>query len=215
MGFDVNGIVKLYDFGLAREIIDPTEQLEGRTGTLLYMAPEVALSQKYGLSADVYSYAIFLCECCTLQRPLEDVICRGNEQFEAMVFKGHHRPELHPDIFTSNLTILLTKAWAKAASARPTMKQIVKDLDEAIVEIDTTLGEKSWFPTWNSVLGGTNPAAIAVRKTKSAGHKLFRTRSTDSNASSVHTTQSAMEPRIKAKPKPKSRPTLSRSRFTR
>jgi serine/threonine protein kinase len=68
--------VKLFDFGLAKRLKDaelnendeinlnddsgsgntcPTYHLTGNTGSLRYMAPEVARDECYGLSVDVYS----------------------------------------------------------------------------------------------------------------------------------------------------------------
>lgn len=59
MGFDFDGHVKLFDFGLAKEL-DPMQKtdnglytMSGGTGSRRFMAPEVALSEPYNLSADV------------------------------------------------------------------------------------------------------------------------------------------------------------------
>jgi serine/threonine protein kinase len=67
IGFDVRGDVKLFDFGLSVEITDKhprTEnglfKLSGNTGSLRYMAPEVALEKAYNHKVDVYSYGILL-----------------------------------------------------------------------------------------------------------------------------------------------------------
>merc|ERR1711957_987593 len=57
IGFDYNGDVKLFDFGLAKEL-DPLQETEdgsglykmsGGTGSRRFMAPEVALSEPYSL----------------------------------------------------------------------------------------------------------------------------------------------------------------------
>ena len=68
IGFDVRGEIKVFDFdmGLAKELQDSernkdgTYNLTGFTGSIRYMAPEVAKSQPYNLSADVYSYGMLL-----------------------------------------------------------------------------------------------------------------------------------------------------------
>lgn len=40
IGFTRSGEVKLFDFGLAREVLDPLRRLTGYTGSARYMAPE-------------------------------------------------------------------------------------------------------------------------------------------------------------------------------
>ena len=40
----------------------PEDRLSGRTGTLMYMAPEVYLKQPYNDKADVYSFSIIAYE---------------------------------------------------------------------------------------------------------------------------------------------------------
>jgi serine/threonine protein kinase len=55
IGFDARSTVKLFDFGLARDV--KLYRLKGKAKLPLYMAPEVALSEEeYGLPADVYSH---------------------------------------------------------------------------------------------------------------------------------------------------------------
>jgi serine/threonine protein kinase len=98
IGFDVHGVVKLFDFGLSRLL--PTKEtgqssppLDGqcenegpatssasvmtetfvmsRVGTKLYMAPEVRRKEPYGLPADVYSFGVVLWEILTLSTPCD------------------------------------------------------------------------------------------------------------------------------------------------
>ena len=42
----------------SRQVAGPEDRLSGRTGTLMYMAPEVYLKQPYNDKADVFSFSI-------------------------------------------------------------------------------------------------------------------------------------------------------------
>lgn len=60
----MRGDVKLFDFGLSFEIteeyssVNGLYELSGNTGSMRYMAPEVALGNPYNHKVDVYSYGI-------------------------------------------------------------------------------------------------------------------------------------------------------------
>eukprot|EP00545_Synedropsis_sp_CCMP1620_P009277 CAMPEP_0119009066 /NCGR_PEP_ID=MMETSP1176-20130426/4117_1 /TAXON_ID=265551 /ORGANISM="Synedropsis recta cf, Strain CCMP1620" /LENGTH=394 /DNA_ID=CAMNT_0006961511 /DNA_START=16 /DNA_END=1204 /DNA_ORIENTATION=- len=70
IGFDVRGTVKLFDFGLCKELQNADGfEMTGLTGSRRYMAPEVVLCRDYGLSADVYSFGILFWEMSALAQP--------------------------------------------------------------------------------------------------------------------------------------------------
>lgn len=62
IGFTLDGTLKVLDFGLARLVensspySDQVYHMSGETGSLRYMAPEVADSRPYNHKADVYSF---------------------------------------------------------------------------------------------------------------------------------------------------------------
>ena len=66
----------LRSFGLAVEFDSDRKKngafkLTGDTGTIRYMAPEVALNQSYSETADVYSFGILLWQICKLELPYD------------------------------------------------------------------------------------------------------------------------------------------------
>jgi len=77
IGFTKEGVLKLFDFGLAKELkphrrfADGTYQLTGNTGSRRYMAPEVATVRPYNLSVDAYSFGILLWELSALEKPFD------------------------------------------------------------------------------------------------------------------------------------------------
>jgi serine/threonine protein kinase len=124
IGFDANGRVKLFDFGLARGVKLCT--LKGKAGSPLYMAPEVALSEEYSLPADAYSFTMCLWELCTLKTPFQDVKLMD---LERLVWKGNLRPRVDYKCGSARLRELLSNGWARSQDSRPTFSASVTTLD--------------------------------------------------------------------------------------
>ena len=137
MGFDASGTVKLFDFGLAREIpLDSCRRMTGATGSCRYMAPEVALSQQYGLPADVYSFGIFLFECCTLIKPFDRM---SRSEHAEKVTQGGQRPAFHVTCATpKSIKNLVKSCWTRSPKSRPDFRRVVGLLQR---EIDVNAAE--------------------------------------------------------------------------
>lgn len=139
IGFDVRGDVKLFDFGLAKELDDSMKsgnctefyELSGNTGSLRYMAPEVALSECYNLTADVYSFGLLLWQICSLELPYDGM---SRPDHSAKVVKGNERPVLDPKWSTS-LRILMKRCWEPDPSQRPSMTVAQTILKREIVTL--------------------------------------------------------------------------------
>jgi len=78
LGFTHSGRVVLFDFGLCRlwardppgeNDEDSLRSLTGMTGSLRYMAPEVALCAPYNHKAEVFSFTSLLFEIIAHQKP--------------------------------------------------------------------------------------------------------------------------------------------------
>lgn len=131
IGFDVRGDVKIFDFGLAREIsgspmTDGTYQMSGKTGSLRYMAPEVALEKPYNETVDVYSLAILAWEIFDMSTPFKGYSVAMHN--ELVIGKGG-RPKLNLK-WGERLCGWLTKAWSAKISDRPdtaTCKSLLRD----------------------------------------------------------------------------------------
>lgn len=131
IGFDVRGDAKLFDLGLAKELkpqdlVSPPDGYEasGMTGSRRYMAPEVVLCKDYGLSADVYSYAILFWQVMAMQMPFERY--DFDQHFTKVVLKGE-RPKRLP-FLGSMVTLLLEECWSGDRLARPGFKRINETL---------------------------------------------------------------------------------------
>lgn len=138
VGFSIDGSIKLIDFGLAKVLhgADPTSdevyEMSGETGSLRYMAPEVALSQPYNHKADVYSFGILIWELITYKKPFESL---GRESFYRRVVYGGERPPIHKK-WPAILSKLLTDCWSPAIEKRPSFDEIVLILGSLMNDVN-------------------------------------------------------------------------------
>jgi len=136
IGFDHRGDVKLFDFGLAKELDDSLKsgfcdeyyELSGNTGSLRYMAPEVACGDPYNLQADVYSFGLLLWQICALQLPYDGMTRTYHSD---LVIRGGERPPLFQRWSTS-LRILIKRSWDSQPMIRPSMASACKILKREI-----------------------------------------------------------------------------------
>jgi LRR receptor-like serine/threonine-protein kinase FLS2 len=97
-------------------------------GTPLWMAPEILAGQPYGISVDVYSYAILLWEIAAQAKPWEDL--KVKSFFQAALLKAideGRRPPVDPG-WPSDYVALMKRCWARDPLQRPTFTQIVEEL---------------------------------------------------------------------------------------
>ena len=135
----------LIDFGLARELkpadrvvnsgdstTDPLYRLTGMTGTPSYCAPEVLRCKWYGLSADVYSFAIVFWEVMALKRT-PSASCYNIDELYRMVVKKQIRPPTLKFV-SKPLRQLMEQCWADNASDRPSFHSICDILHDMLLE---------------------------------------------------------------------------------
>jgi serine/threonine protein kinase len=119
-------VVKIFDFGLAKEL-KPSFHIEGsvykntkNAGTRRYMAPEVYLSGKYGLSGDVFSFAILLWELMTLKSAFSYF---SKEEHATFVYQLNCRPKISFG-WPSLLKAIVRCCWSEDHTDRLTFQQI-------------------------------------------------------------------------------------------
>jgi serine/threonine protein kinase len=138
IGFTANGILKVFDFGLCACIKTSAESdpktdvyaMTGNTGTLRYMAPEVALGESYNQSVDVYSFGIIFWQVLKGKIPFEEM---NKKMFFDKVVRGKFRPLLD-SLWPKSLCDLLESCWHEDYQRRPTFGEVVVRLDELIDE---------------------------------------------------------------------------------
>jgi serine/threonine protein kinase len=136
IGFDGKDSLKLFDFGLAKELkpykkhADGTYHLTANTGSRRYMAPEVALRKRYNLSVDVFSFGILFWEICTLTKPFKSFT---EVQHMNLVVCNGHRPKLDClKNWPTGVKDLITKCWQDDLYARPPFCEIVESLESLL-----------------------------------------------------------------------------------
>mmetsp|Transcript_16031 Transcript_16031/g.44130 ORF Transcript_16031/g.44130 Transcript_16031/m.44130 type:complete len:408 (-) Transcript_16031:98-1321(-) len=131
VGFSADGQVKLFDFGLAREMqkklrtVEGTYHLTGGTGFPPYMAPEIVLDQPYNESVDVHSFCILLWQLLKVEAPFGEDL--DDNTFVKQVVKGGDRPPLD-NTWPDELLECLKLGWSELIVERPSMTTISKVL---------------------------------------------------------------------------------------
>ncbi|CAJ1950164.1 unnamed protein product [Cylindrotheca closterium] len=133
IGFDVQGGIKIFDFGLARELPKKTKtsynkfHLTKSAGTPRYMAPEV-VTGRYNQACDVYSTGLLVWQFITLKRPFKDKKCL--EDFEEKVWSPNG-PQCRPTIpkkVSPGLRQLLVRSWNHNFEDRPSALELENEL---------------------------------------------------------------------------------------
>lgn len=132
VGFDCRGDVKVFDFGLAKELSESdrynrdTYKLSGNTGSLRYMAPEVALEQPYNHKVDLFSFGVLLWQICSLKTPFTSYTV---DMHRELVVMGGERPPIVSS-WSEPLKKLMSRCWSTDISTRPdcaTVMGILRD----------------------------------------------------------------------------------------
>lgn len=134
VGFDQDGVLKLFDFGLAVELpegSDPnsTFNLAGNTGTSRYMAVEVIRKHPYNVKVDVFSFSILLWELMALCKPYDGLV---GQQVKECVSVFGERPAI-PRTWPTNLRRILRRGWTESIVDRPHIGE-VKDVLIGLLE---------------------------------------------------------------------------------
>lgn len=150
IGFDIRGNVKLFDLGLAKSLLPKDHACGGLynltpcTGSLPYMAPEVAKKNPYNEKCDVFSFGILLWEIVSLKEAFPQYQSR-KELYEKVAEIGI-RPSINQS-WPSEVKKILPQCWHSSFKLRPSMEDAHKSLEDSIQGIDKSrtkmLGELS------------------------------------------------------------------------
>ena len=136
VGFTSEGTLKLLDLGLSacvkrRLDIHVAYEMTGNTGSLRYMAPEVALRKAYNEKVDVYSFGIMVWQMASDTVPFKGMT---REQFMQEVVQKRLRPKLDVS-WPIGFCNLLTTCWHHESISRPSFSTVIIDLNALIDEL--------------------------------------------------------------------------------
>lgn len=142
MGFTSNGTLKLFDFGLVtcvktRNESSQTYEMTGYTGSLRYMAPEVALRKPYSEKVDVYSYGIMLWQMARDKVPFKGF---SKDQYMKQVVHDSERPKIDKN-WPAGFSNLLKICWHSDPEKRPSFSVIVLELNKLISSVEGDTGK--------------------------------------------------------------------------
>eukprot|EP00540_Astrosyne_radiata_P014201 CAMPEP_0116862406 /NCGR_PEP_ID=MMETSP0418-20121206/23618_1 /TAXON_ID=1158023 /ORGANISM="Astrosyne radiata, Strain 13vi08-1A" /LENGTH=404 /DNA_ID=CAMNT_0004497251 /DNA_START=619 /DNA_END=1836 /DNA_ORIENTATION=- len=150
LGFDKEGNIRLFDFGLARPLPkdrhtvqdhrnheekkeeDHYFDMSGNAGTLRYMSPEVFRCERYGLKADVYSFSLLVWEILAMQKPFS--AHKQPAHIQKVVGEGE-RPPLEDASWPREIRSLLQSGWSQDPAERPSMREFHAVLTKQLAEL--------------------------------------------------------------------------------
>jgi serine/threonine protein kinase len=158
IGFDAKGVLKVFDFDVARvlpesQAPDETFKMTKRVGSPRYMSPECALGEEYNAKTDVYAFGLLCYEILTLKKPYLDL---ASELHDKAVFCGGERP-IVPGSWTVEMKSVVERCWSQKIAARPTMTEVSDILDKELPRymLQKSKSSKSW--SWSLVRSKTLP----------------------------------------------------------
>ena len=131
--FDDRNVLRLIDFGLSicvRKTVSAKESfaMTGGTGSLRYMAPEVASSLPYNDRSDIYSWAIIAYEVLTGVAPYGNI---NKQKFVTRVIEKRERPPLDIDEYGRRIRApqaakdLIERCWNHDYTLRPSASEVL------------------------------------------------------------------------------------------
>ncbi len=137
---DVDGTVKLMDFGIARSMASRMTSEGHISGTVFYLAPELALGQDFDGRADLYSLGVMLYELATGELPFAqgDPLAVISQHLHASVVPPRAKdPDFPPRLDALILDLMEKSPEDRPASAEAVCQQLEQpDLLSAEVEDD-------------------------------------------------------------------------------
>ena len=140
---------QLSDFGESRAVMNDAQQTMTAVGTTFYVAPEIMLGEKYGSSADIFSYAVTLAAMSYIKSKNDKLLNLFSKAWQESdlnnggfptqhavtdaVISKDLRPKLSEEL-PKSLKDLVNDCWKRDPSLRPSVDEIFDRLNEQITK---------------------------------------------------------------------------------
>uniref|UniRef100_A0A8C6Q2Y7 Fibroblast growth factor receptor 4 n=1 Tax=Nothobranchius furzeri TaxID=105023 RepID=A0A8C6Q2Y7_NOTFU len=128
-----DNVMKIADFGLARGVhqIDYYKKTTNGRLPVKWMAPEALFDRVYTHQSDVWSFGVLMWEIFTLGgSPYPGIPV---EELFKLLKEGHRMDK--PSNCTHELYMMMRECWHAVPTQRPIFKQLVEELDKALLSI--------------------------------------------------------------------------------
>ena len=139
IGFTADGILKIFDFGLAKELRDDERveddlyKMTGCTGSIRYMSPENLQGKPYNLKTDVYSWAMIMWNVLALEPPFA---LYTEQMIIDRVCNRGYRPKVF-STWSARMSKTIRLSWSANINERPSFSEISAELKDEKMEIDS------------------------------------------------------------------------------
>jgi serine/threonine protein kinase len=143
VGFNYVGVLKIFDFGLAKKLDDAERTKDGlynmtsKTGAVRYMSPENLQGKPYDLTTDVYSWAMIMWFVLALEPPFATY---SESMIEERVCQRGYRPKLFKT-WSARISKLISCSWNQNPKERPSFANIAEELKKELAEVDPMLAQ--------------------------------------------------------------------------
>lgn len=152
----LEGVIKVGDLGLSRELSDNTFQAHSKVGTPLYMSPEVLKGDGYDFKSDIWSLGCLLYELAMLKSPFRSEGLNLVSLFQK-ISSGDYQPL--PDTYSDELRNLTYAMMSTKPEDRPEIGSVCQIANRMRAQTANDKGNKKRPPSGNSQESGSGSTA--------------------------------------------------------
>ena len=114
--------VKIWDFGISKQLNNVNKYAQTQVGSLIYMAPEIINKKKYNNKVDIWSLGCIIHELCTLN------FCFESPSIKELITKiiECKNEKINKNIYGDGLQKLIDSLLNIDYSKRPNIDEIIK-----------------------------------------------------------------------------------------
>ena len=116
-----SGLIKLGDFGIAKNFQNTMDKAKTMVGTPYYLSPEILENKPYDAKSDIWSLGVLLYEMMTFKMPFN---ANSLPMLSVKIMRGNYPPP--PAVYTKDLREIVSKCLTVIPSNRPSIQQILR-----------------------------------------------------------------------------------------